>query len=149
MNMKIFGVWFAYIVIGMALFAGFIKYIGSDEYSIKSAVPVTVIKLMQEDNRSSTHYRGVFLLENGKYIDFLITPSTFVTTHVGDKLSFNLNKYETGEAPNAEAHRFKIVMTMIVYVLLLVGYVFCAGAGCIDLTTYIKKHPKAKLRLHK
>lgn len=145
MNMKIVGVWVAYIVIGMALFAGLVKYIGSDENSKESSVTVTVVKLMQEDNRSSTHYRGVFLLENGKYIDFLITPSTFATTHVGDKLSFYLNKYETGEAEEPYHRR----LNLIFFIIFFVGYVFCAGAGCIDLTTYIKKHPKAKLRLHK
>lgn len=143
--MKIFGLWVAYIAIGIALFAGFIKYVGSDENSKKSAVTVKVVKLMQEDNRSSTHYRGVFLLENGKYIDFLITPSTFATTQVGDKLSFNLNKYETGEEPDPTWLRFKA----IIFAFLLIGYVFCAGAGCIDLTKYIKANPKAKLRLHK
>lgn len=141
--MKIFGIWGTYVLIAFALFYGFIQYLTSDENRVQHAVTVTVVKLLQEDHKSSTTYRGVFLLPNGKYTDFSITPSTFATIEVGEKVSFNLNKYETKEAEETPI-RF---LVCIGYMILIILYVACGFGTCIGITKYLKEHPKVKLKL--
>lgn len=141
--MKIFGIWGTYVLIALALIYGFIQYSTGNENRVPRAVTVTVVKLLQEDHKSSTTYRGVFLLPNGKYTDFSITPSTFATIEVGEKVSFNLNKYETKEVEDTG----KGFLIGFAYLVLIIFYLICGAASCTVISTYIKEHPKVKLKL--
>ena len=118
-------VWIVHIIICVLLVLGNMYYISSDENKIENDVPLTVIKIIQEDHKSSTSYRGVFQMENGRYIDFNVSASTFATTKPGDQLTFKLNKYETEEVPrNFPVLSFIMMILTICYAMFGTAFVF-------------------------
>lgn len=93
-------VWVVHAILCVLFVWGNIHYMSNDENKLQSDVPLTVVKIIQEDHKSSTSYRGVFQMENGRYIDFNVSASTFATSKPGDRVTYKLNKYETNEVPN-------------------------------------------------
>jgi len=108
-------VWVVHAIICVLFIWGTINYMNTDDNRTETDVPLTVIKIIQEDHKSSTSYRGVFQMENGRYIDFNVSASTFATTKPGDQVLYKLNKYETKEAE----HEFPIL-----------GFLFFIGTVC-------------------
>ncbi len=87
-----------HVFVCISLVFGIIYYVNSDENRVEHDVTVNVVKIIQEDHKSSTTYRGVFQLDNGTYIDFEVSASTFATARPGDRLIYKLNNYQTKKA---------------------------------------------------
>lgn len=120
-------VWLVHAILCVLFVWGTIHYMSNDENKIESDVPLTVIKIIQEDHKSSTSYRGVFQMENGRYIDFNVSASTFATSKPGDQVLYKLNKYETKEVEN------KFPVLGFIMMILTLCYVMFGSAFVYEL----------------
>lgn len=122
--------WTIYVVVSIISVLVLIFGTPEDPNYKSELTQVTVVKLLQEDHKSSTDYRGVFLLPNGKYTDFKITPATYVTAKPGDILSFKLNKYEKMEAN--ESDRTKTILSVFILFVLTILWILIVPSLIVD-----------------
>ncbi|WNA15889.1 hypothetical protein XaC1_246 [Xanthomonas phage XaC1] len=94
--MTIFKVWLVYALILIGSLYGCFHLMHNDPDRIEHPYTMKVLRIIQEDHKSSTNYRGVFQMESGKVVDFSVTASVFVKYQPGDTISFNLSNRELG-----------------------------------------------------
>lgn len=114
--MTIAKVWLLYAVILLGSVYSCFHLMNNDPDRIEHSYTMKVLKIIQEDHKSSTNYRGVFQMESGKVVDFSVTASVFVKYQPGDNVSFNLSNRELGiDESNNSTYSFLLFLWCLAF----------------------------------